>query len=109
MTDQSTKIGSGVGELGNELRDGILPRHALRDRLKALGIGFGAAFMLGLGGAHAATTPDAAAMLTSTNPAVDAILKDGPQLPAAKDGVSLQQVAYYRWFRRYFQRWYNRY
>lgn len=93
-----------VSEISRELREGKLSRRGLSDRLKALGIGFGAAFALGLTGAHAATAPDAAVALKSTNPVIDTIIK-GP-MPAANVGTPLEQTA---WYHRNYFRGYNRF
>ena len=53
MSDDSAKGRldiSEVGDITRQLNDGHLSRHGLRERLTALGVGFGAAFMLGLDG-----------------------------------------------------------
>ena len=49
MSDDSAKSRldiSEVGDITRQLNDGHLSRHGLRERLTALGVGFGAAFML---------------------------------------------------------------
>ena len=98
-----------VSEISRELSEGKLSRRGLSDRLKVLGLGFGAAFALGVTGAQAATTPDASVALKSTNVAIDSIIK-GPQIPAAAVGTPLEKTAYFRrWFRRFYNRFfYNR-
>ena len=98
-----------VSEISKELSEGKLSRRGLSDRLKALGIGFGAAFALGVGGAQAATTPDASVALKSSNVTIDNIIK-GPQLPSAAVGTPMEKMAYFhRWFRRFYNRYfYNR-
>ena len=56
MNDDSAKSRLDVSEVGNitrQLNDGRLSRQGLRERLTALGVGFGAAVVLGLTGAHA--------------------------------------------------------
>src|SRR5262245_37788616 len=58
-----------VGDITKQLNDGQLSRHGLRELLTALGVGFGAAFMLGLTGAQASPAPEATVALKSTNPA----------------------------------------
>jgi hypothetical protein len=81
MSDDSAKSRLDNGEIGDitrQLNDGHLSRHGLRERLTALGVGFGAAFMLGLTGAQAspaAETPDTTVALKSTHPAVNAIIQ----------------------------------
>jgi hypothetical protein len=109
MNDKSTDDRLDVSDISRELSEGRLSRRGLADRLKILGLGFGAAFALGVAGAQAATAPDAAVALKSTNVAIDSIIK-GPQMPAAAVGTPLQKTAYFhRWFRRFYNRFfYNR-
>lgn len=101
-----------VKEISKALSEGKLSRGSLANRLKLLGLGFGAAFALGLGGAQAATRTDTAVALKSTDPIIDNIIKS-PQIPSA-DAAKPVQTAYYRrhFFRTYnrfrFHRWYNR-
>jgi hypothetical protein len=112
------EINMDVNDISKELGEGKLSRRGLSDRLRALGIGFGAAFALGLTGAHAATAPDAGVALKSTNPVIDNIIK-GPQMPTANVGTPLEQTAWYhrhyfrgynRWmYHRYYNRHYGRY
>ena len=97
-----------VSEISKELKQGNLSRRGLANRLKLLGLGFGAAFALGVTGAQAATTPDASVTLKSTNVAIDSIIK-GPAVPTAAVGTPLEKTAWFRrWFRRYYTRWYHR-
>jgi hypothetical protein len=105
MNDKSTDNRLDVSDISRELSEGRLSRSGLADRLKVLGLGFGAAFALGVGGAQAATTPDAAVALKSTNVAIDSIIK-GPQVPVAAVGTPLEKMAF---FRRWFRRFYNRF
>lgn len=105
MNDKSTDNCSDVSDISRELSEGRLSRRGLSDRLKVMGLGFGAAFALGVGGAHAATTQDASVALKSTNVAIDNIIQ-GPQVPAAAVGTPLEKMA---WFRRWFRRFYNRF
>ena len=111
MTDESTKNQSDVADIAKALSAGRLSRRNFFDRLKGLGVGLGAAFLLGAG-ARAATTPDAGVAVKSTNPALDAIIKDAPQSPesdpAATQGAPLQQTAYVRGYRRSYVRAYRR-
>ena len=108
MTDHPTKTQSDeLSDISNELRSGQLSRRGLSDRLKALGLGFGAAFVLGITGAQASTNPNATVALKSTNPAVNSIIQDGTQTgQATADGAKPQQIA---WFRRFFHRYFNRF
>jgi hypothetical protein len=110
MNNDSTKNRSDVSEITSELNEGRLSRRGLSDRLKALGFGFGAAFVLGISGAQAATTPDATAVLKSTNPALNSVIQSGPQSgQTATEGSPLQVAYYRRYFRRFFSRFYRRY
>jgi len=96
-----------VSDITKQLNDGQLSRNGLRQRLMGLGIGFGAAFVLGLAGAQASTAPESTAALKSTNPAINAIIDSGMQAEKAEKADSkLEQVAW--WYRRWFHRWYRR-
>ena len=110
MNDDSAKSRLDVSEVGDitrQLNDGRLSRQGLRERLTALGVGFGAAVVLGLTGAHASTAPEATVTLKSTNPAVNAIIQNGGQSDQAPTvGAPLQQLS---WYNRYFCRFYTRY
>jgi hypothetical protein len=108
MKDESNTTRSEIEEIAGQLRDGRLSRSALFGRLKGLGIGFGAAFLLGVSGAQAAAAPEATVAVKSTNPAINSIIQ-GPQAPVAAVGTPLQKIAYYRrYFRRYYHRIYMR-
>jgi len=102
-----------LSDISKELSEGKLSRGGLANRLRLLGLGFGAAFVLGLGGAQAATQPDAAVTVKSTNPVIDNIIKS-PLLPSTKADTPFKQTAFYHrhFFRTYnrfgFHRWYNR-
>jgi hypothetical protein len=109
MSDAKSRLDTReVSDITKQLNDGRLSRHGLRERLLGLGIGFGAAFVLGLtGGAQASSAPEATAALKSTNPAINAIIDSGMQAEKAEKADSkLEQVAW--WYRRWFHRWYRR-
>jgi hypothetical protein len=109
MNDDSTKGRLDINEVAditNQLNEGRLSRRGLSDRLRGLGLGFGAAFVLGMTGAHAATTPDANVVLKSTHPALNSIIQNGAQTGQTATDDKLQQLA---WFRRFFRRFYNRF
>ncbi len=110
MSDDSAKDRLDIGvDLTKELNDGRLSRRGLRERLTAAGVGFGAAFVLGLTGAQATSAPEATVALKSTNPAINAIIDNAMQTDQAVVSTPLQQVAWYRrWFRRWYTRWYHR-
>jgi hypothetical protein len=84
-----------------ELNTTGLSRRNFLDRLAAVGVGFGAAFVLGIRDVKALVAPDAGVNLKSTNPAVDEVLKDKP---VDADGDPMQtaqiQMPYARVYRR---------
>jgi hypothetical protein len=110
LTDNSTKTALNLDELNditNQLHNGQLSRRGLSDRLKAMGLGFGAAFVLGMSGAQASTNPDSTVALKSTNPAINSIIQEGSATgQTATDAKNFQQLA---WFRRFFRRFFNRF
>jgi len=103
-----------INHLAKELNDGGLSRRGLFDRLKGLGVGFGAAFMLGMRQSEANTAANAAtATLKSTNPALNDIIEEGKQTRPSGEGAAHEedrpiQVTFRRFFRRYFRRVYVR-
>src|SRR5215470_5302315 len=66
-------------EIQRELNDKGLSRRAFLDRLKVLGVGFGAAAMLGVRDADASVQSDASVSLESTNPTLNNIIEEGRQ------------------------------
>ena len=84
----------------------------LRLRTSVLAGGGVALSTLGLasGIAQATPAPEATVALKSTNPAVDAIIKNGTQPDqGATVSAPLQQLSYYnRYFRRFYTRYYHR-
>jgi hypothetical protein len=96
-----------LSEITDQLQSGQLSRSGLSNRLKALGLGFGAAFVLGMSGAQASTHPDSTVALKSTNPAINSIILEGSATgQTATDAKNFQQLA---WFRRFFRRFFNRF
>jgi hypothetical protein len=99
-------------QIQRELNDKGLSRRAFLDRLKVLGVGFGAAAMLGVRDADADIRSDASVSLKSTNPALNNIIEEGRQeLGAEGDGPNVQ-MAYGRYSRGYsrgYSRHYARY
>jgi hypothetical protein len=95
-------------QLQRDLKTG-LSRRAFVNRLKGLGLGFGAAFMLGLKEAQAlgAAELEEGLDLKSSNPAVDRIIHEG-QDPGTRAGEAEQRMAAVRYARRY-ARVYTRY
>ena len=99
--------------LQEELKQGLSRRNFL-GRLKGAGVGFGAAFVLGVDQAAALTDPDANVSVKSTNPAVDGILTESAKDPAIDGGKDsakepLTRLAYRRFFRRFYRRGYRRF
>ena len=66
-------------DLQSELANEGLSRRAFLDRIKLLGVGFGAAYVLGMKDADAAVRSDTVVNLKSTNPALNDIIEEGRQ------------------------------
>jgi hypothetical protein len=111
-------------EIQNALNNEGLSRRAFLDRLKLIGVGFGAAFVLGVRDADAGIRSDAAVSLKSTNPALNNIIEEGrkdlgleddrhdrrtrsPDTDADSDGII--RTAYARFYHRGYGRGYGRY
>jgi hypothetical protein len=94
-------------EIQRELNDKGLSRRAFLDRLKVLGVGFGAAAMLGVRDADADARSDASLSLKSTNPALNNIIEEGRQ-DLLGDGPN-SQMAYSRGYSRHYARYSRRY
>src|SRR5262249_55821263 len=94
-------------EIQRELNDKGLSRRAFLDRLKVLGVGFGAAAMLGVRDADAGVHSAASVSLESTNPTLNNIIEEGRQDLVGEDGPNIL-VADGRYSRRY-SRTYNKY
>jgi hypothetical protein len=97
--------------LQEELKQGLSRRNFL-GRLKGAGVGFGAAFVLGVEKAAALTGVDGGVSVKSTNPAVDGILTEGAEDQGAKERAGkepLTRLAYRRFFRRFYRRGYRRF
>jgi hypothetical protein len=95
-----------VADITSDLHEGRLSRGGLSNRLKGLGLGFGAAFVLGMTGAQVAAAPDANVVLKSNNPALASIIQSGSETGQAATDDKMQQLA---WFRRFFRRFFNRF
>jgi hypothetical protein len=107
MHQDSKSAKQQANAIQSELNTARLSRRGLFDRLKALGVGFGAAYVLGVSAADAAIrsdekTPGATAKLNSTNPALNDIIQEGREQRGAEDEI---QTA---WFRRFYVRNYLR-
>jgi hypothetical protein len=97
-------------EIQNDLKSAGVSRRGFIDRIKALGLGFGAAAALGVEGAEARTDPETSVNLTSTNPALNTIINEGrdEEKKARADDGKIRTAWFRRWYRRFFRRWYRR-
>ncbi|MCI0466163.1 MAG: hypothetical protein L0Y57_04040 [Beijerinckiaceae bacterium] len=116
MADDIDKMQDHKQQIQDELQSANVSRRNFIDRIKNLGFGFGASVFFGLEGAEARGTPDTAVNLTSTNPALDAILNEaGKAEDQTGPGEKKVQVAWYRRIyrrfgaRRFFRRVYRRF
>jgi hypothetical protein len=113
MSDESNNKQQELQRVQNELKNGGVSRRRFLDSMKGLGVGFGAAFLLGIKESHASRL-DPSVSVKSTNPAIDDIVKDGQ---AAQEAASapenaeknLQLAQYFRVYRRGYRRFYRRY
>jgi len=67
-------------DIQKELKAEGLSRRAFLDRLRVLGVGFGAAYVLGVKSAEAGARADEVVSLGSTNPALNGIIEEGRQV-----------------------------
>jgi hypothetical protein len=99
-------------EIQDELQTSGLSRRKFLNRLQAVGVGFGAAFVMGVKNADALSAPESGVNLTSTNPALGDIIAEGRQNPMGDeldaDGKPVQLAQYARYYRRGYAR-YGRY
>ncbi len=86
-----------------ELSGEGVSRRGFMDRLKVLGVGFGAAFLLGAKGAEARIADTAS--LKSSNPAIDAIIGGDKKEHEAEGEKLIQEAWYRRFYRRFYHRW----
>ncbi len=112
MSNESKNKQQELKHLQDALKEGTVSRRSFLDRMKGLGVGFGAAFLLGMKEADAALV-DTGVNVKSTNPAIDDIVKDGLNEQTLDDPDANTQVAQYfrvyrRGYRRY-RRYYRRY
>lgn len=112
MNDDAKRARPDLGPISKELSENGLSRRGLLDRLKGVGVGFGAAFLL-LGARRSEAHTDATATLKSTNPALSKIIEENPDPGATDAGAADGQdqrvhTAFVRAFRRVFRRVYSR-
>jgi len=112
MSDDQAKIQQELNEIQKELNTTGMSRRAFLDRLKGVGVGFGAVAVVGTTAAQA-HTGEGAVGLTSTNAALGKIVEDSRQGEVAEvEGDAPAQTAQYyyrRFYRRYGRVWYRRY
>jgi hypothetical protein len=75
-----------LDRISRELGENRLSRRGLIDWLKGLGVGFGAAFLLGMKQSDAHAAPGAAARLKSTNTALNTIIDEGARAAPIGEG-----------------------
>jgi hypothetical protein len=112
MNDELSKKQQLIKHIEDELQHSKLSRRGLLGRLKGVGIGFGAAFLLGIKESDAHSAPEAAASLKSTNPVLNNIIEAGPQAEQAEKGAEdrpIQTAQYFRGYRRFFRRFFRRF
>jgi hypothetical protein len=110
MSDEPNKKQHELRRIQEALKKGRLSRRGFLDSMKALGVGFGAAFMLGIKDADALPGQEPAVSVKSANPAVDEVLKDAQSPdPAGRRQEGEFQLAYRRFYRRFYRRGYRRY
>lgn len=104
MSDDSSKAQDQLNRIQSELNSTGLSRRSFLNRLRAAGVGFGAAFAFGARDGEAHGAIDGNVKLGSSNPAVDDILgKNSPMNEPEQDPKS--RVAYVRVFRRTYRRY----
>jgi hypothetical protein len=119
MNDDRDKKCQDAKAIQEELNKKRLSRRGLLQRLKLLGVGFGAGYLLSGKGAEAAVSStgeadEAMASLKSTNPALNEVIDEGRKDAAAgeesadDDRSARTRTAYRRVFRRVFRRVYGR-
>lgn len=89
MSD-GTKKQKELGKLQEELREAGLSRRSLVKRLSAVGVGFGAAAVLGI---HKAFASQGVVDVSSTNPAVNEILAQAKEARPARYAQQRQRYA----------------
>jgi len=107
MSNESENKQQELKLLQDALKEGTVSRRSFLDRMKGLGVGFGAAFLLGMKEADAAV--NSGVNVKSTNPAIDKIVQDGQsEQPAGDADANMQVAQYFRVYRRGYRR-YGRY
>jgi hypothetical protein len=115
MSDDRDKKHQGTKAIQEELNKKRLSRRGLLQRLRLMGIGFGAAYLLSGKDAEAVARSegegsDTVASLKSTNPALNEVIDEGRkdsslgEEGAGNDPSSRTRTAYRRVFRRVYRR-----
>lgn len=115
MTNENDNKQQELEQLQKELQEGGLSRREFVTRLKVLGIGFGAAFALGVRDAEAHNRGQDVVGLRSEDPKVDKVIEDG-LVEFDEEDEDLREMAYSRYrrgyrrgYRRFYRRGYRRY
>ncbi len=103
--DDREKTQQELDKIQQELKTSGLSRRKFLDRLKAIGVGFGAAAVVGAEAANAATGDIVS--LQSSNKAIGSIVDEGREQAAQDPNTKVAQY-YYRRYRRFYRR-YRRY
>jgi hypothetical protein len=120
MSDDRDNKRQGAKAIQEELNKKRLSRRGLLQRLRLMGVGFGAAYLLSGKEAEAVARSegegsDTLASLKSTNPALKEIIDEGRkesplgEESADDDPSSRTKIAYRRFFRRFYRRVYRRF
>jgi hypothetical protein len=109
MSDDLDKVQQEAKRVQKELNENGLSRRGMLNRFNFMGLGFGAAYLLGAQRADALTRGDDKpdVKIKSTNPALNDIIEDGqaPGGEAADDQRPIKTA----WFRRWYFRGYRRF
>lgn len=110
MSDDQAKIQQELSEIQKELNTTGMSRRAFLDRLKGVGVGFGAVAVVGTTAAQAHTGGEAVG-LTSTNAALGKIAEESKfdQAATEVEGNPEQHAQYWRYRRYWYRRFYRRY
>jgi hypothetical protein len=106
MNDETKR--KALNEITQDINSSRLSRRGLLNRLKGMGVAFGAAVMLGVKESEAHNGPAATARLKSTNNALNDIIEEGAQAHPGEGEERPVQTAYFRVFRRFYRRFYRR-
>jgi hypothetical protein len=120
MSDDRDNKHQGAKAIQEELNQKRLSRRGLLQRLRLMGVGFGAAYLLSGKDAEAVARSEGAggdtlATLKSSNPALKEIIDEGRkesplgEESADEDRSSHTRIAYRRFFRRFYRRVYRRF